>query len=83
MAPPCKASVQEIEILAEDEEALVQISKLLGSGGFCSVYGGKYRGITVAVKKMNTCTNSKNPRAVLQSFQAETSVTSFRHPHIV
>jgi len=79
MAPPCKASVQEIEILAEDEAALVQISKLLGSGGFCSVYGGKYRGRTVAVKKMN----SKNPRAVLQRFQAETSVASFRHPHIV
>ena len=28
-------------------------------------------------------TSSKNPRAVLQSFQAETSVASFRHPHIV
>ena len=27
-------------------------------------------------------TNSKNPRAVLQSFQAETSIASFCHPHI-
>ena len=51
MAPPCKAFVQEIEILAEEEATLVQISKLLGSGGFASVYGGKYRGTTVAVKK--------------------------------
>ena len=81
MAPPCKAFVREIEILSEDETALVQISKLLGSGGFGSVYEGKYRGRTVAVKKMNT--NSKNPRAVLQSFQAETSIASFCHPHIV
>ena len=78
---PCKAFVQEIEILAEDEAALVQISKLLGSGGFGSVYGGKFRGTTVAVKKMNT--NSKNPLAVLQSFQAETSIALLCHPHIV
>jgi len=81
MAPQCKAFVREIEILSEDEAALVQISKLLGSGGFGSVHEGKYRGGTVAVKKMNT--NSKNPRAVLQSFQAETSIASFCHPHIV
>lgn len=81
MAPQCKPFVREIEILSEDEAALVQISKLLGSGGFGSVYEGKHRGRTVAVKKMNT--NSKNPRAVLQSFQAETSIASFCHPHIV
>jgi len=40
MDPPYKAFVQEIEILAEDEAALVQISKLLGSRGFGSVYEG-------------------------------------------
>ena len=81
MAPPCKAFFQEIEILAEDEAALIQISKLLGSRGFGSVYEGKYRGRTVAVKKMKT--NSKILRAVLQSFPAETSIASFCHPHIV
>jgi len=81
MAPQCKAFVQDIEILSDDETALVQMSKLLGSGGFGSVYEGKFRGRKVAVKKMNT--NSKNPRAVLQSFQAETSIASFCHPHIV
>ncbi|PFX34193.1 Serine/threonine-protein kinase mos [Stylophora pistillata] len=81
MVPQCKAFVREIEMLSDDEAALVQVSKLLGSGGFGSVYEGKYRGRIVAVKKMNT--NSKNPRAVLQSFQAETSIASFCHPHIV
>ena len=81
MVSQCKAFVREIEILSDDEAALVQVSKLLGSGGFGSVYEGKYLGKTVAVKKMNT--NSKNPRAVLQSFQAETSIASFCHPHIV
>lgn len=81
MAPQCKAFVQEIEILSDDETALVQVSKLLGSGGFGSVYEGKFRGKKVAIKKMNT--NSKNPRAVLQSFQAETSIASFCHPYIV
>ena len=81
MASQYKALVQEIEILSDDETALVQVSKLLGSGGFGSVYEGKFRGKKVAVKKMNT--NSKNPRAVLQSFQAETSIASFCHPHIV
>ncbi|XP_068696242.1 serine/threonine-protein kinase mos-like [Montipora foliosa] len=81
MALQCKAFVQEIEILSDDETALVQVLKPLGSGGFGTVYEGKFRGRKVAVKKMNT--NSKNPRAVLQSFQAETSITSFCHPHIV
>ena len=45
------------------------------------MYEGTFRGRKVAVKKMKT--NSKNPRAVLQSFQAETSIASFYHPHIV
>lgn len=81
MALHCKAFVGEIQILSDDESALVQITKPLGSGGFGTVYEGKFRGRKVAVKKMNT--NSKNPRAVLQSFQAETSIASFCHPHIV
>ncbi|EDO38327.1 predicted protein [Nematostella vectensis] len=76
-----KPFVQEIELLAEDEAKLLNIGKLLGSGGFGSVFEGKYRGKKVAVKKLHV--NSKNPRAVLQSFQAETSIMSFRHPNIV
>ena len=77
----CNSFVRDIEILSEDEAALIQTTRLLGSGGFGSVYEGKYRGRIAAIKKMHT--NSKNPRAVLQSFQAETSIASFCHPHIV
>ena len=76
-----KAFVQDIEVLSNQERVLVQISKLLGRGGFGSVYEGTFRGRKVAVKKMKT--NSKNPHAVLQSIQAETSKASFCHPHIV
>ena len=75
-----KGFVQDIDVLSNQETALVQISKLLGRGGFGSVYEGTFRGRKVAVKKMKT--NSKNPHAVLQSFQAETSI-AFCHPHIV
>lgn len=73
--------VEDIELLSDDEKALVQIGKVLGSGGFGTVYEGRYRGRKVAVKKSRP--NSKNPRAVLQSFQAETSIMSFCHPNIV
>ena len=75
-----KAFVQDTEVLSNEETALVQISKLLGRGGFGSVHEGTFRGRKVALKKMKT--NSKHPRALLQSFQAETSIASFCHsPH--
>ena len=70
MALPCKAFVQEIEILAEDEAALFQISKLLGSGGFGSVQDGKYRGRTVAVKKMNTSSKNRSAMRTCVGFQS-------------
>lgn len=73
--------VQDIEILSEDERTLVHVGKILGTGGFGKVYEGKYRGRKVAVKKLHA--NSKSPRAVLQSFQAETTIMSFSHPNIV
>ncbi|KAK3740398.1 hypothetical protein QZH41_000918 [Actinostola sp. cb2023] len=73
--------VQEIEMLSEDERTLVHVGKILGSGGFGSVYEGRYRGRRVAVKKLHV--NSKSPRAMLQSFQAETTVMSFSHPNII
>ena len=76
-----KPFVEEIEIISEDEMALVQQGKILGSGGFGTVYEGRYRGGNVAIKRMHP--NSKNPRAVLQSFQAETAIVSFVHPNIV
>jgi len=75
------AFVQDIEILSEDERTLVHVGKMLGTGGFGTVYEGKYRGRKVAIKKLHA--NTKSPRAVLQSFQAETTIMSFSHPNIV
>ena len=73
--------VTDIELLSADDKALVNVGKVLGSGGFGTVSEGTYRGRLVAVKRLRP--NSKNPRAVLQSFQAETSIVSFCHPNIV
>lgn len=75
-----EAFVQETEVLSEDERSLVRIGKVLGSGGFGCVYEGQYRGRQVAVKKFHV--NSKSRRAMLQSFEAEASI-SFRHPNII
>ncbi|XP_031549023.1 serine/threonine-protein kinase mos-like [Actinia tenebrosa] len=76
-----KPFVQEIEMLSEEERSLVRIGKVLGSGGFGCVYEGHYRGKQVAIKKFHV--NSKSRRAMLQSFEAETSIMSFCHPNII
>jgi proto-oncogene serine/threonine-protein kinase mos len=73
--------VQEIEMLSEDENSLLHVGKILGSGGFGCVYEGHYRERQVAIKKFHI--NSKSRRAMLQSFEAETSIMSFCHPNII
>ncbi|XP_061660627.1 proto-oncogene serine/threonine-protein kinase mos [Syngnathoides biaculeatus] len=53
----------------------------VGSGGFGSVYKAKYRGETVALKKVKKCT--KNKLASRQSFWAELNAAHLRHRNVV
>ena len=67
--------------LNKEDMKTLAMGKLLGSGGFGSVYEGIYRGRKVAVKKLHV--NRKNPHAIAESFLAEVSVVSLRHKNIV
>lgn len=62
----------------------VAITKLLGSGGFGSVYEATYKNTKVALKQLHT--NCKNKKAAMQSFRAETRhevLALMDHPNIV
>lgn len=59
----------------------VKLGRLLGAGGFGSVYLGSYRQHDVAVKIMHK--QSKNADAQMESFKAELHVLDFEHPNIV
>lgn len=62
----------------------VTINKLLGSGGFGSVYEATYKNQKVALKQLHT--NCKNKKAAMQSFKAETRhevLSLMDHPNIV
>ncbi|EDO32016.1 predicted protein, partial [Nematostella vectensis] len=59
----------------------LKVGKLLGSGGFGSVYEASYRGERMALKRLHK--ETKNERAARESFEAETSALNFAHPNIV
>lgn len=61
----------------------VSVIRLLGSGGFGSVYEAMYNDSKVALKKFHT--NTRNKKAAMQSYQAEVhqEVLSLKHPNIV
>lgn len=61
----------------------VDVIRLLGSGGFGSVFEATYNNSKVALKKFHT--NTRNRKAAMQSYQAEVhqEVLSLKHPNIV
>ena len=58
-----------------------ELGRVLGSGGFGSVYEGIFRNEKAAIKMMHKFT--KNPVAQRESFRAEFHVMRFNHPNIV
>lgn len=58
-----------------------EIGRLIGSGGFGTVYEGSLDGKKIAVKNMHR--NVKNPQAMYESVQAEKLALPLKHPNIV
>lgn len=71
------------QILSRIDENDVSVIRLLGSGGFGSVYEAMYEDSKVALKKFHT--NARNKKAAMQSYQAEVhqEVVALKHPNIV
>ncbi|ESO86718.1 hypothetical protein LOTGIDRAFT_194882, partial [Lottia gigantea] len=57
------------------------LGRLLGAGGFGSVFLATYLDKTAAVKTLHKV--SKNPKAQLESYKAELNVYNWKHPNIV
>ena len=69
------------DVFYQNKTLKMQMGRLLGSGGFGSVFEGKCAGRKVAVKKLHH--NQKNPYAIAESFHAERAVMSLKHRNIV
>ncbi|XP_052689702.1 serine/threonine-protein kinase mos-like [Crassostrea angulata] len=72
------ANNKKLKLVSKED---VKLGRLLGAGGFGSVYYGSYRQRDVAVKIMHK--QSKNPEAQIESFKAELHILDFEHPNIV
>ena len=59
----------------------IRITRILGSGGFGTVFKGYVGGKCVAVKKMHAVT--KNALARLESYRAELNLLQLKHPNVV
>ena len=59
----------------------ISLGRVLGAGGFGSVYQGTYQNRLVAVKRMHAIT--KNQRARVASYKAELNAMRLQHPNIV
>ena len=77
----CSSTASKIYLLNKDEVKTLEIGRLLGTGGFGSVYEGRFKGKKVAIKKLHL--NTKNPHAVTESFLAESSTMTLRHRNII
>ncbi|XP_064625765.1 serine/threonine-protein kinase mos-like [Lineus longissimus] len=59
----------------------IQLDRIIGYGGFGTVFQGRMGTWDVAVKKMHL--NSKNKRARKESYRAELNALHLKHDHIV
>ena len=59
----------------------MEFRQRLGSGGFADVYEGVYQNQTVAIKKIRS--NTKNPLASREAFEAESRLLGLNHRHVI
>lgn len=74
---------EPVEVIPRVDVNDVKVIRLLGAGGFGSVFEAIHNNCKVALKKFHT--NTRNKKAAMQSFEAEVhqEVLSLKHPHIV